>query len=493
MCLTLAAPAYAQTEANTLYFEEIDSFIVDTMTALAIPGVYVGVIENGEILYSKGFGVTNATDPIEITPDTRFPIASVTKTFTATALGLAKQDDVIDWYQPVSEYLPSWTLPASDGTSAARIVDLLSHNTSLFAYQGDLLAFMDLTDEEIVERTSYLEPWTGEETAAVGGYNNIGFVVAGSILNAIYGIPYPQFIEEHIFEPLGMTRSSVHMESLTLDEQGVAGHYDDGTGEILSFPIESVGSMDAAGNIVSTGADMLRFMSWFMTGTGHRDDIQLSSETRDAIQTTYRPVDRIIASGSGIADPDVAFGLGVKVHTLHNKTFLTKGGDLIGASSTLYMAPEDKTGVIVLVNSNGIGTSVIAQGILSLLYTGSIPDDMVEYITGIIQNEPALAELLEINDPAYYQSDDDPYLSISDIAGTYFHPAYGTMIISGTEEEMTVTHEAGDGILYRLGDNLFAISLPALASLGYNSFDIDENGSVTGFSTISLGQFTKVA
>jgi len=172
--------------------------------------------------------------------------------------------------------------------------------------------------------------------------------------------------------------------------------------------------------------------------------------------------------------------------------FLTKGGSLIGASSTMYMSQNDETGVVVLTNSNGIGTAVIAQGVLSLLYTGTIPENMVGYILDIIQNEPAQAELVGLNDPALYQSDDDPYLLASDIAGTYVHPAYGTMIISGDEETITVTHESGEGIVIRIGNNLFAIALPVLASFGFSIFDIDENGTVTGFSTLSLGQFEKV-
>lgn len=158
----------------------------------------------------------------------------------------------------------------------------------------------------------------------------------------------------------------------------------------------------------------------------------------------------------------------------------------------MYMNYDDKTGVIVLTNSNGIGTSVLAQGILSLLYTGTIPENMIEYIATIIQNEPALAELAEINDPAYYQSEDDPYLLASDIVGSYVHPAYGTMILAGDEDAMVVYHESGEGIVLRTGNNLFVIALPVLASLGYSIFDIDENGTVTGFSTLSLGQFTKV-
>jgi CubicO group peptidase (beta-lactamase class C family) len=488
--LTLITPVCASAAAQN--FEEIDPFVMDIMTTLSIPGAYIGVIQDGEIVYSKGFGVTDIAEPIEITADTRFPIGSMTKTITAAALGLAAQNGVIDLYQPVSLYLPSWTLPASDGVSPVRVVDILSHNTSLFAYQGDLLAFMNLTDEEIVERISYLEPWAGPKTDAIGAYNNIGFVAAGSILNAMSGIPYAQFIEENIFVPLGMDRSSVDMETLNLDMQGISGHYPNADGSLLSFPIESAGSMDAAGNIVSTGADMLRFMNWFMTGTGHRDDILLSPEVHDAISTSYRPADRIISSVSGIADPDVGFGLGVKRHTLFGVPFLMKGGSLVGASSTMYMSPYDKTGVVVLTNSNGIGTTAIARGILSLLYTGTIPGNMVDYIVDIIQNEPAQAELRELNDPAFYQSDDDPYLSASDIVGTYVHPAYGTIRISGDEETMTATHESGKGTVLRFGNNLFAISLPVLASLGFSIFDIDENGFVTGFSTLSLGQFTKV-
>lgn len=491
VCLLQAPSVYAEGETDTFLAQQIDSFVTDTMTSLSIPGAYIGVIENGEVVYSKGFGVTDIAKPVEITADTRFPIGSITKTLTATALGLATQDGFIDWYQPVSVYLPSWTLPASDGTSPARIVDLLSHNSSLFAYQGDLLAFMNLTDEEIVERTSYLEP-AALKTDAIGSYNNIGFVVAGSILNETVGVSYAQYIEENIFKPLEMSRSALQMEALTQDEHGVSGHYLSDDGSLLSFPIEAVGSMDAAGNGISTGTDMLRFMNWFMTGIGNRDDVQLSPEILDAIQTVYRPADRIIASANGITDPDVGFGLGVKVHTMFHKTFLTKSGALIGASSAMYMDYDDKTGVIVLTNSNGIGTSVLAQGILSLLYTDVIPENMIGYIADIIQNEPAQAELLEINDPTYYQSEDDPYLFASDIAGTYVHPAYGTMVLSGEEDAIMVTHESGEGIVLRMGNNLFVFVLPVLASVGYSIFDIDENGTVTGFSTLSLGQFTKV-
>ena len=149
-----------------------------------IPGVAVGVVERGRLVFARGFGYRDVDRHLPVTPDTLFPLGSCSKAFTATAIALLADEGRIALDAPVRTYLPDFSLqdPVASATLTTR--DLLTHRSGLprhdlFWYQAPF------SRDELYRRLRFLEP--GGPPHARWRYNSLMFVVAGRIVEKVSG------------------------------------------------------------------------------------------------------------------------------------------------------------------------------------------------------------------------------------------------------------------------------------------------------------------
>jgi CubicO group peptidase (beta-lactamase class C family) len=178
--------------------------ILAGMSRCSIPGVSIGVYQNGQE-HSAGFGVTSLENPLPVTPSTLFQVGSITKTFTTTALMRLVEMGCLSLDNPVRLYLPSLRL--SDENVAARVTlrHLLTHTAGWlgdyfndFGSGEDALARMVASLVDLPQLTPLGEIWS---------YNNAAFNVAGRLVEVASGKPYETALKELVLEPLGLQNS----------------------------------------------------------------------------------------------------------------------------------------------------------------------------------------------------------------------------------------------------------------------------------------------
>src|SRR5512138_398846 len=154
-CLALVSSAFAQAPAAP---PDLDAFVGQVMKAFDVPGLSVAIVKDGKVVVAKGYGVRKLGDAASVDGKTLFGIASNTKVFTATALGLLVEEGKIDWDAPVIRYLPWFRMSDPYVTHEMTVRDLLVHRSGLSLGAGDLLWWPASTfsRKEIVQRLRYI-------------------------------------------------------------------------------------------------------------------------------------------------------------------------------------------------------------------------------------------------------------------------------------------------------------------------------------------------
>ncbi|MBC8172134.1 MAG: beta-lactamase family protein, partial [Anaerolineae bacterium] len=202
---------------------DLEAYVTEALVDFNVPGAAVAIVQNGEVVYTNGFGMRELEgEPVDA--DTLFMIGSQTKSMTTLVLASLVDDEVFAWDTPVIEVLPSFALADPAITPQIRIRDLVNNSSGVARY--DLpLALKNQTAQELIESLSTIplvSPY-GEKF----NYSNQMFAAAGYIAALANGADYDsaslydgyvQLMQERIFDPLGMTRSTLDFEAALADE-----------------------------------------------------------------------------------------------------------------------------------------------------------------------------------------------------------------------------------------------------------------------------------
>ena len=150
-----APAASAATPAARL--EGLDDLAHQAMKEWKVPGVALAVVQDGKVIYAKGYGYRDLENKLPVTTATLFPIGSITKSFTALTFGILKTEGKVDWDKPVRTYLPEFQMYDPVASEQATPRDLFSHRTGLPRH--DLVWYgSDFSREDLVSRLRYLKP-----------------------------------------------------------------------------------------------------------------------------------------------------------------------------------------------------------------------------------------------------------------------------------------------------------------------------------------------
>ena len=194
-----AARARGQARREATLSDDFAPLVRRLMARDQIPGVAVGVVERGHLVFARGFGYRDVDQRLPVTPDTLFPLGSCSKAFTATAIALLADEGRIALDAPVRAYLPDFALADPAASATLTIRDLLTHKSGLprhdlFWYQAPF------SRDELYRRLRFLEPSGPARTR--WGYNSLMYVVAGRIVEKVSGESWERFVQARILLPL---------------------------------------------------------------------------------------------------------------------------------------------------------------------------------------------------------------------------------------------------------------------------------------------------
>jgi CubicO group peptidase (beta-lactamase class C family) len=329
-----------------------DALVARVMKTFDVPGMAVAVVKDGRVVLAKGYGVRKLGEPAPVDSQTLFGIASNTKAFTATALGLLVEAGRIDWDGEVTRYLPWFQMWDPYVTREMTVRDLLVHRSGLGLGAGDLLLWPETTytRREIVGRLRFIRPATSFRSAYA--YDNMLYIAAGEVIEAVSGVPWEDFVAERVLRPAGMT-SSAPRHSASLAGRDVAIPHALIDGRPTPVGIDENDHMNPAGGIISCADDMAKWMLVHLAAGRLPDGTRLFSErTERQLSTLVTPIP-ITAPSPELAAQRMNFNgyaLGFRVCDYRGRKLVNHTGGLSGYVSRVMMVPELGLGVAVLTN-----------------------------------------------------------------------------------------------------------------------------------------------
>jgi len=331
----------------------LDGLFTKEMEEYHIPGAAVSVVKDGQLFFAKGYGYADLENEIPVDAEqTIFPIGSAGKPFTWTAVMQLAEQGKLDLDADVNTYLDF------------RIPDTYPAPITLKHLMTHTAGFEDRSFENFTWDADGLMPvgkWLASHIPArvhppgeVVAYSNYGAELAGYIVARVSGQPYEQYIQEHIFDPLGMVHSTAQLPvPPDLLASVSLGYWDvDGVSQAVpTIPDDYMGqtAMVPAGGHASSVTDMARFMIALLQGGFYGD---ASSEMRILEEATVQQMQRTLYT----PDPRIS-GIAYGFFDFSDNGQWTLGhtGETLGFNTLLLLLPDQNLGVFITYNGNNVG------------------------------------------------------------------------------------------------------------------------------------------
>jgi CubicO group peptidase (beta-lactamase class C family) len=320
----------------------VDPIIAEQMDEYSLPGVALVVVQDGEIILSKGYGFVERGSDIPVDPSqTIFDLGSVAKLFTSTAVMQQVEEGNLDLDTNVREYLTDVEIP-DNFAEPITLRHLLTHTAGFDdrLYLGMVAPGPDEI-QPLDENLNEHMPPRIRPPGETNQYSNAGMTLAGHIVEEVSGESFAEYIENHIFQPLGMERSTYEYPE-SLQPNMAIGH------EATPGPATPVDVWHLndrpAGGLRSTATDMARFMIAHLDAGG---EILQPDTAGEMHQTQFRAHEGISGSAIGFIE-----------HHGGDRRGIHHGGQWIGFSSLLYLLPDEDFGVLVAANH---GSAIFTQ------------------------------------------------------------------------------------------------------------------------------------
>jgi CubicO group peptidase (beta-lactamase class C family) len=459
--LLLPAPTDAQRDP----LQGLDAYIQKSMAEWQVPGLAIAVVKDDRVVFLKGYGVREIGKAALVNEQTIFPLASVTKPFTAAAVALLVDEGKVSWDDPVIKHLPWLRLRDPWVTREATVRVLVAHrlgdergpNAYIFETHA-----CGVRVDEIVRRLHYLDPGP-RRFRDRSTYGDVNYLLAGEVVAAVSGMSWAEFVKSRLLRPLGMTSAATSPLELW-DAKDLR------PCPTSNFPSHPVGIEDARsrniamehvagdhgpratpwffwnmGPAAAVSANIVDVAKWvrFQLGKGTLEGKRLLSTA--TLEETHRPQilwtgppSRTLFPVGSQSGHFWANGLGWFLTDYRGRKLVMHWGY---TSAFIALLPEENVGVAVLTNLDHIRNSLSEALAVRVFdaYVGAPERDW---------SAELLAKQKERGDPVTAREQEmartrvsgtKPSLPLRSYAGTYSHPAFG---------EVTVTEESGALVLH---------------------------------------------
>jgi CubicO group peptidase (beta-lactamase class C family) len=394
---TLVAVSVALGAQASARFDALVSLADTKMKEYGIPGVALGVISGADVSV-RGLGVTNVEDPLPVTPHTVFPIASVSKTFAATAMMRLVEQGKVDLHAPVRTYLPEFRVRDEAASRDVTVWHLLTH---LGGWEGQVSGPERGTDTLKNFVGSITDLMQVAPPGKAWSYNNAGFSIAGRVIEVVTGSSINRAIGDLVFRPLGLEHAGTTAGDFIVN-RFAAGHTTRDGKTMLQRPFNPSTSV-TAGGVGLCITDLVAYARFHMgDGTAASGDRVLKRESLEQMRTVQ-------AHKQG-TDDDI--GLAWHIRQVGPVRTLGHGGTLGGHILLLEIVPERNFAIAILTNANTgwrLIQDVEREALKSYLGASYAPNQAIAH-RGLVETLPSASPLAPQPNPS-------PYL------GTYARPS----------------------------------------------------------------------
>jgi D-alanyl-D-alanine carboxypeptidase len=373
------------------------------------PGAAVIVVTDGEVIFRKGQGIANLELDVRIKPDMVFRLGSITKQFTAVAILMLAEQGKLDLDDSISKFLPDY--PTHDYLITVK--HLLTHTSGIKSYtsmpEWPPLWRKDFTVQELIDFFKYqpMESAPGKRWA----YNNSGYILLGAIIEKASGQTYEQFLQQNIFEPVGM-KQSYYDNSSRIIHRRVAG-YDKSSEGFTNAAYLSMTQPYAAGALASTVDDLVLWDSALYT------EQLLKQETLKQAHISHQLTDGSFT----------AYGYGWEISEYAGHPLIEHGGGIHGFRTRAIRMPDDRVFVAVLSNNGGTDPGFLAFKIAALVigqpYNEPTPVELQPEVLTLYEgfyeiNAPEKIHITRKNNQLFFQYGENPLVELVPLSHNQF-------------------------------------------------------------------------
>ena len=402
-----------------------------------VPGCGIAVVVKNKLVFAQGYGFRDLEKKLPVTPNTLFPIASNTKLFTATAVGLLVEEGKLDWDQPVKKYVPQIQFYNDDLTANITMRDMLSHRTGMSRHDH-IWGGSNFSRQELFDRLKYLEPSLPLRQGYL--YNNMMYAAAGHIVEQLSGQTWEEYVRTKFFVPLGMSRTIFSSVDMQKQPDFLTAYYEKrDTTTLAPYPFytrqQGVGP---AGAIVSDLNDLSKWLVMQMHGGKFNGKVVVPNSV---IRATMQPA----ALAATVPDKyyeeiNSMYGMARYTSSYKGHYRTQHGGSIGGIYSQVSFMPNDSVGVIVFMN--GVHARPMLEVLVNTVY------DRVMGLEATPWNErnlktyrlgKATARAARRKPGTDRVPNTQPSHALADYVGQYEDPAYGVLQISQEDGKLRFT------------------------------------------------------
>jgi CubicO group peptidase (beta-lactamase class C family) len=445
----MTVPAAAQAGTAPPELVGLDTFVRDALKRAGAPGAAISIVKDGKVVLSTGYGVRSLKTGLPMGSSTLFPIQSQSKAFTGLTAVMLRDEGKLDLDAPISSYIPGLRFKDPIVTLEASVRDLLTHRAGLGVYNFLWITNDEATRAEAMSRLAHVPPVAPFRTKWL--YANMGYVATAHAVERVAGRPWEQLVEQRIFGPLQMNRTTFSRERALRDPDHIDGSMFWG-GRVVTTPMQTTTPLtNSAGGIISTADDMAKWML-FQLGSGRVGDHQLVKA--ESLSETHQP---IMVTGRPLPPPEFtssAYGLGWFIESYRGEKLIEHGGNHWGVNSAVGFLPDRNLGVSVFVNEESDLAAFLMLGIFDR-FIGVGGRDWVQLAADMKKEnevrhgkdaEWAKARLRQVSAPG---------LPLTDYAGSYSHPGFGTIVVRHERKSLIATFGDDVSALVHIGSNVF--------------------------------------
>jgi CubicO group peptidase (beta-lactamase class C family) len=430
--------ASAEQGAKEVDNAAIDAVVRDALKAWQAPGVAVGVVQRGQVIYLKGVGLKELGKDKPVTPDTLFPIGSCTKMFTTTAMAMMVDEGRMHWDEPVRNKLPEFRLADPRIDALVTLRDLVCHRTGLGSH--DLLWYRAAWDlKESIRRIGLVAPSLQFRSSFM--YQSTMVSAAGLAVDKAAGAKEPSgagwasIVQKRLFDPLGMDHCQFATKDALAAPDHATPHRRNKEDKIAVIPHYHFREPDPAGSIYACASDLCKWAIFQMgDGSIKKDGKTVLLVSAANLQETHTPQNIIPLAGSdGLMQPEtiqMSYGMGWVIQDYRGEKLVSHAGRIDGFRTHITLVPKAQLGIVLLNNLDATDMNLaISNSIVDLVlrlrtrdwnaYLGKVAKDRDENVKNVLKEREERRHQLRKEGPL-------PSRKLEAYTGEYFEPAFGT-------------------------------------------------------------------
>ncbi len=487
VCLLLHATAVAQAP-----LDGFDAYVAKAVHAWRTPGLAVVVVKDGQVAFSKGYGVRELGKPEPVDTHTLFAIGSTTKAMTAALVGMLVDEKKLGWDDPVVKHLPWFQLKDPHLTREITVRDLLTHRAGLG--NADYLWYGQATvPREILERVRLLDPAYSLRSSFI--YQNVMYAAAGAVIEAVSGQSWEQMIRSRIFESLGMSESIATAATLAKQPNVAKPHYII-DGELRVIDNISVDGVAPAGSVWSSVHDMSKWTQMLLDGGKAGQRLLLTPETVDELFKPQTIVTREqFYPTARLTKPHwTTYGLGWFQQDYRGRAVDYHTGSIDGMVAIHGVMREQRLGVYVLANRDH---SELRHALMLNVFdrfSGAGERDWSPELLKLYAGLEAEADERQKKQASTRVAGTSPALPLARYAGRYSNPLRGDILITRDGDQLRAQYgTAYLGALEHWHYDTFRAKWDAAwRGTALMTFGLDEQGQPTRLEALGA-RFTRAS